>query len=341
MLQTKDRIQVMTELGRLIKNRGGDQWEAVIQKAYIYNKWFTPENIRLALDALSERFLTEETLTSWLAPYSLPDHPAKEQCIGIVMAGNIPLVGFHDLLCVFMSGHKAMFKLSEKDNVLLPFLLELLKEINPRTEEYLQVVEKLSRFDAVIATGSDNSSRYFEAYFGKYPHIIRKNRNAIAVLNGQESDTDLLALGKDVFQYFGLGCRSVSKLYVPLGYGFETLLTAMHEYREIVLHDKYKNNFDYNYTLLILNQVPHLANGCILLTEDKAIPSRIASLHYEYYHDPVELPSELQIHKSDIQCIVSQSAWNDLPVVPFGKAQQPGLMDYADGVDTLAFLLGL
>ncbi|MEL6637336.1 MAG: acyl-CoA reductase, partial [Bacteroidota bacterium] len=202
-------------------------------------------------------------------------------------------------------------------------------------------VEKLEGYDAVIATGSNNSARYFEAYFGRKPHIIRRNRNGVAVLTGRETAADLAGIADDALAYFGLGCRNVSKLYVPEGYRFEPLLEALHEHRELVLHNKYKNNFDYNYTLLILNRVEHLANGCVLLIEDRALPSRIASLHYEYYADDDQLRRELGERTADIQCVVSAEALEGWKRIAPGQAQQPGLRDYADGVDTVQFLLGL
>jgi Acyl-CoA reductase (LuxC) len=342
MVQTRHtRIQTMVRLGELFRDRSSERWQEVLHKAYVYNKWFTIENSQAAFEALADSFLREDILRQWLSAYQIPEVTEKPKRVAIVMAGNIPMVGFHDLLCVYLSGNIALLKLSDKDNVLIPFVIDLLKEIDPATEAYFEVVERLFDFDAVIATGSDNSSRYFEAYFGKYPHIIRRNRNSVAVLSGRESTEELIALGKDVFQYFGLGCRNVAKLYVPEGYDFDPLLTALHEYRELQHHDKYKNNFDYNYTLLILNKIPYRANGCILLTEDKAIASRIASLHYEFYNNTATLEKELSALSDKIQCIVGQEGLIGLPTLPFGQAQCPGLGDYADGVDTMGFLVSI
>ena len=203
------------------------------------------------------------------------------------------------------------------------------------------MMDRLANFDAVIATGSNNTARYFDQYFGKYPNIIRKNRNAIAVLDGKENESELKALGRDVFQFFGLGCRNVSKVYLPKGYEFEPLLEALHTYNELVLHNKYKNNFDYNYTLLIMNKIPHQSNGCVLMTEDTSLQSRIASLHYEYYEDKDQLQKDLENKKEEIQCAVGRVDLDGISVFPFGKAQQPALMDYADGVDTMEFLLSI
>ncbi len=273
--------------------------------------------------------------------YPVSDSLHPEKTIGLIMAGNIPLVGFHDWLCVFAAGYRAKVKLSDKDKRLLPLLVKKMGEWVFESWEYTEFVpenEPVKGFDAVIATGSNNTARYFEQYFAKYPHIIRRNRNAVAVLNGLETLPDLYALGRDIFAYFGLGCRNVSKLYVPHGYHFDTLLEALHEYRDIVHHDKYKNNFDYNLTLLLLNQLPYKNNGCLLLKEDPALSSRIASVHYEYYDDLSDIDRLLAEKKDDIQCVVSNMQLRDFTALPFGKSQEPGLNDYADGVDVMRFL---
>ncbi len=337
-MNSKERIQVLIELGERLK-KPSEYRDAVIHRTSYENQWFTKENQQRSIEAIAHHFLDPEKLGQWLAKYPIKENSNAVK-VGIIMAGNIPLVGFHDLLCVFVSGHQAIVKLSDKDPYLLPYLLKELKDIDPRTESYFQLVAKLKGFDAIIATGSNNSFRYFDAYFGKYPHIIRRNRNAVAVLTGEESSQELNALGKDVFQYFGLGCRNVSKLYVPQSYDFEPLLEALHEHRQIIEHNKYKNNFDYNYALLVLNKEKYMANGCVLLMENEAIASRIASLHYEFYDNLDVLKTGLEHQKEAIQCIVAK---NDLlpNAIPFGKAQQPELWDYADGVDTMGFLLGL
>ncbi|MFK7807480.1 MAG: acyl-CoA reductase [Saprospiraceae bacterium] len=343
MLTLRTRIDIMARLGELFQDRTSDRWQAIMHKAYVHNKWFTIENINVSFDAIANAFLERSKLENWLVDYDIPEERKEAKAVAIIMAGNIPMVGFHDLLCVFMAGHKAQLKVSDKDKILIPFVISLLEEIDPATAGYFEIVEKLEKFDAVIATGSDNSSRYFETYFSKYPNIIRKNRNSVAVLTGEETRDELVALGKDVFRYFGLGCRNVSKVYLPEGYNFEPLLEALHEYREIQHHDKYKNNFDYNYTLLILNQIVYKANGCIIMTEDKAIVSRIACLHYEFYNNnnTSTLEKELTDSLEKIQCIVGKEESLSLTTVKFGEAQEPGLKDYADGVDTMAFLAGI
>lgn len=334
------RIEAILELGRRL--REPDEYRsAILSRTSFHNPWFTLDNQERAIASVAQHFLAEAPLRAWLAAYPLPE-PAQPRQVGLVMAGNIPMVGFHDFLCVFLSGHHALIKLSDKDPYLFPYLLQQLTAINPEAKTRFQLQERLSGMDAVIATGSNNTARYFEAYFGKYPHIIRKNRNGVAVLTGRESDDQLKALGKDVFRYFGLGCRNVSKLYVPEGYVFDPLLEALYEYREIVLHSKYKNNFDYHYASYLLNRLPFLANGCVLLSENAAIPSPVACLHYAYYRNIPELEQELAASAAEIQVVVTaQPPTLSFPSVPFGQAQEPGLADYADGVDTLAFLMNI
>ena len=262
--------------------------------------------------------------------------------VGLVLAGNIPLVGFHDILCVFVAGHQSVIKLSDKDPFLLPMLLDFLKEIDAQTAAYFSTTtERLGGFDAVIATGSNNSARYFEAYFGKYPNIIRKNRNAVGILRGTETAEELRLLGNDILQYFGLGCRNVSKLYLPKGYNFTLLLETLHERNDIVLHDKYKNNFDYNFTLLILNKIKYESNGCLLMREAEEIASPISMVYYEFYDDLKGLSKTLQAKKEEIQLVVASSPIENLKTFNFGEAQKPSLSDYADGVDTLQFLINL
>lgn len=336
-----ERIEALATLGKRLLEPS-DEREAIMRRTANNNSWFTIDNQKKAISEIATHFLNKEMLGNWVKNYdylqtSTDDRPRKT--VGLVMAGNIPLVGFHDILCVFVSGNKAKIKLSDKDPFLLPHLFQILKDIDPRTADFLQITEGfLKDFDAVIATGSNNSARYFEAYFGKYPHIIRKNRNAVAILRGAETAEDLELLGKDVFTYFGLGCRNVSKIYVPIGYDFHPLLTAFHEFREIVQHDKYKNNFDYNFTLLILNKIKHEANGCILMRESTDLASPIAVLYYEYYDDLTDLKINLWERRDEIQLIVAKDRVEGLPSFYFGEAQKPSLTDYADGVDTMAFL---
>lgn len=338
-MKLSQRIQALIQLGKHLRGQD-DELQAIIQRTAYHNPWFTTENQERAIQAIAEQFLSETTLQEWLSRYNIPEETTPKT-VGLVMAGNLPLVGFHDVLCVFVAGHKCKIKLSEKDPYLLPYLLKVLAQIDPATEAYFEWAERLKEIDAVIATGSNNSARYFEAYFGKYPHIIRKNRNGIAVLSGTESPEDLHELGHDIFRYFGMGCRNVSKLYLPRGYDFIPLLEALHEYRDIILHDKYKNNFDYNFALYILNKVKYQGNGCILMIEEASLSSRIAALHYEYYDSLEEIGKELERRAEEIQCIIAQPDLLNTKTFPFGKSQEPALWDYPDGVDSMGFLLDL
>ena len=336
-MQRNERIKALVELGHRL-SQPNEYLEAIMHRSFYHNKWFTIENQQLAIQAIAQQFLEAEKLKTWVDHYDLKE-PKSPQKVGIIMAGNIPLVGFHDLLCVFVAGHYSQIKLSEKDQFLLPYIIKLLGEIDSRSGAYFEVSNKLKNFDAVIATGSDNSARYFEAYFGKYPHIIRKNRNAIAVLTGTETESQFAGLGTDIFQFFGLGCRNVSKLYVPTGYNFDFFLEYLHDHhKRIVLNEKYKNNFDYNYAMYVINKEPFKAIGCLLLIEKEDIPSRIASLHYEYYDSLKAVDEQLQQKAHQIQCVIAGEGFLSTATTPFGKAQRPTLMDYPDGVDVLNFL---
>jgi hypothetical protein len=329
----------LTDLVRLGEHLSGpdDYLDAVIKRTAYHNPWFTEENQRESITAIAKQFLDPQRLRDWLADYRLTE-PAQPQRVGLVLAGNIPLVGFHDVLSVFVTGHRAVIKLSDKDPYLLPYLVKLLARFDERAADYFTFVEKLRDYDAVIATGSNNSARYFEAYFKDHPHIIRRNRNGVAVLTGEESAEELHELGRDVFRYFGLGCRSIAKLFVPVGYDFDPLLTALHEFRQIQRHSKYKNNFDYNYALFLLNKVHYHANGSILITENESFQSHIAGLYYSTYSDLGELETTLRERADEIQLISARPGLLSLPTQPFGQAQEPALDDYADGVDTIAFL---
>ena len=337
-MNLKERVASLVDLGNYLQ-KNDEKLQALVKATYHQNRWFTEENTYKAINAISKQFLQKELLENWLSSYKISDEAPIT--VGMIMAGNIPLVGFHDLICVFLAGHQSKIKLSEKDKLLIPHFIKVMEEQNPEVSKYFDFVEKLEGFDAVIATGSNNSARYFEAYFGKYPNIIRKNRNAVAVLTGEETKDQLLSLGTDVFQYFGLGCRNVSKLYLPRNFNFKPLLEAFHEFRDIVLHDKYKNNFDYNYTLLILNKIPYEANGCILMNEAPSLQSRIAQLHYEFYENVEDLKEKIDDKIDEIQCVIGDPKSFDFDLIPFGEAQSPGLADYADGVDVIDFLIQL
>jgi hypothetical protein len=313
----------------------------LIEESPITNPWFTKTNVRSALDNIGKS-LTLESLNHWTEMYTGKlnnERPVRR--VGVVMAGNIPLVGFHDFLCVLLSGNIIIARLSSDDNRLLPALASRLIEIEPDLADYIIFCEeKLENFDAVIATGSNNTSRYFEYYFRNVPHIIRKNRNGIAVITGSETDDALALLGQDVFMYFGLGCRSVSKVFVPKGYSFDRMFQSLQVFSEVGDHNKYRNNYDYYKSIYLINRQKHLDNGFLLLKEDQTMASPPSVLYFEEYEDVKKLNIRLKAEHGQIQCIVSHSPEID-GAIPFGRAQQPELWDYADGMDTLAFLLNL
>ena len=313
-------------------------FEMVITKAQHQNGWFTRENLLFALKQWAD-LLTEDHLTQWLSAYKIENEDSPKT-IGIVMAGNIPMVGFHDFLCVLCSGNKVLAKLSSNDKVLLPFLAQYLIEQEPLFAERIEFTEgKLEDFDAVIATGSNNTSRYFEHYFGKKPNIIRKNRNSVAVLTGNETQEELQALGEDIFRYYGLGCRNVSKIFVPADYDFDSFFNAVFKYSDIINQHKYANNYDYNKAVYLMSDFQIRDNGFLIVKEDEGFASPIAALFYSRYESEAELRKDLAENEEQIQCVVSKR--ENLDDVPFGETQKPQLHDYADGVDTMEFLLKL
>ena len=301
------------------------------------NSWFKREQLEFAFKSWSDA-LTNDNLTKWLSDYDLTDDKLKT--IGLILAGNVPMVGFHDVLSVLMSGNKALIKLSSNDELLIPVLLKYLSSIEPQFKDRYEITkDKLQNFDAVIATGSDNTARYFDYYFGKYPNIIRKNRNSVAVLNGSESKEDLIALGEDIFRYYGLGCRNVSKLFVPKDYNFDQFFEGMFSQKDIIDDDKYANNYDYNKAVFLMSNFKLLDNGFMTIKEDTSYTSPISSVFYEFYDDVNAVKDRLNADKDKIQCVVSnQIIENSLP---FGSTQKPELWDYADNVDTMKFLLSL
>lgn len=330
MTPLNDKIKNLAALGRYMK---GDSaaWIAAKEGAVQGNQWFTPEHIDLAADNIARAFLQEEKLQAWMNAYTLS---TQQKTVGITMAGNIPLVGFHDFLCAYLSGHKALLKYSSKDQVLLPHLLDVLAENDQGITAQVQAAEQLKHCDAYIATGSNNSARYFEQYFARYPHIIRRNRTSVAILEGTETQEELQALADDVFLYFGLGCRNVTQVCVPEGYDFAPLFEAFGRYKDLINHHKYRNNYDYYLAIYLLNKVPYLSNEAVLLVQNDTPFSAVSVLHYRYYQDRDALFEELK-HSNDLQCVVGKA------YTPFGRAQVPDLEDYADGVDTMAFLCGL
>lgn len=332
-MNLQERKEILVRLGNYLQAADED-WQRATKKASAENAWFTPEFIALSVNNISRQFLTEQSLQDLIDRYSIPSDNPSPKKVGIVMAGNIPLVGFHDLLCTFLTGHYAVIKLSSKDAVLMRFVVTKLIEWNAAAAPYFTFGEMLKGCDVYIATGSNNTSNYFEFYFAKYPHIIRKNRTSVALLTGQESAVELEQLADDVYQFFGLGCRNVTKIFVPENYNFEPLLEAFKKYYDLADHQKYKNNYDYNLAIHLLNKRYFMSNQSLLLVEDASPFSRIGELHYEYYQDAGAVRERLSGDET-IQCVVGRGD------VPFGKAQRPGICDFADGVDTVQFLLNL
>lgn len=311
------------------------KFQDVVSKAHHHNGWFTEENIIYCFRQWAA-ILTEDNLEAWLLHYKLKLNDPKT--VALIMAGNIPLVGFHDLLAVVITGNRALVKLSSNDKLLLPLITDYLKHVAPHLENSIQFTEeKMDGFDAVIATGSNNTARYFEYYFGNKPNIIRKNRNSVAILKGNETNGELKALGEDVFRYYGLGCRSVSKLFVPADYNFDIFFQAIYDYKDIINLTKYANNYDYNKAVYLMSEFKILDNGFLILKEDSSYSSPIASLFYERYDDLNSLKERLDDDKEQIQCIVGNGVLSD--EIQFGETQKPALNDYADDIDTVEFLL--
>ena len=327
-----DRIKSFESLGNRLKNLSEEELKELCLGALNENAWFVEDNVKLALEGIG-LFLNQSIIEEWLSHYNLNELEPKK--VGLITAGNIPLVGFHDVMCVILSGHHLLIKMSSKDGVLLKFVLDELFKIQPEFKHQVTFVERLNEADAFIATGSDNSARYFEYYFKNKPHVIRKNRTSIAVLTGKEMVEDFENLGKDIFQYYGLGCRNVSKAFVPKGYDFKPLLDNLQSFEPVIHHHKYRNNYDYNKSIYLVNREPFLDTEFLLVRESNEMVSPISVLYYQEYKDKNELESLLSEHADKIQCVVGADH------IPFGQAQKPAVSDYADGVDTIAFLAGL
>lgn len=331
-MSSTEKVAALVRLGQYLASND-PELQSVKERASQANGWFTPEFIDLSLQNICRYYLDGPTLTAWLQSYNgIP--PAHPRIIGIVAAGNIPLVCFHDWLCGFVSGHQVRLKLSSKDVVLMQHILDKMSSWYTEYAEQTVVMEMLKNCDAYIATGSNNSARYFHYYFAQYPHIIRRNRTSVAILDGTETPGELTSLADDALLYFGLGCRNVTKVFVPEGYNFVPLLDAFRKYNYLADYHKFKNNYDYNLALVLLNSSPYMTNESILLHESPSLFSPISMLHYSYYTDYKAQVGELQGHE-DLQCLVGHG------FTPFGTAQQPSLTDYADGIDTMSFLTSL
>lgn len=334
----QERISSFSALGRRINSLSDEEFSSLARQVENNNNWFTPEQTRSALNGIS-RFLDEPSLKHWLQSYAISDVvPAKS--VGLLMAGNIPAVGFHDFICVLLSGHKVHIKLSSSDQILIKWLAAELTSIDPRYEALIRFEDMLKGKDAYIATGSDNAARYFNYYFGKYPHIIRKNRTSVGILDGNETPEDFRKLGLDIFQYFGLGCRNVSKLYLQNKNQLQDFLNAIQGFHFMASHHKYLNNYEYNKAVYLVNGEAHLDNGFLLVKESGQLVSPISVLYFEPFAGQDELDRKIHDQEEKIQCIVSRDGWYS-GSVGFGQSQSPEVSDYADHIDTMQFLVGL
>jgi len=331
-MNIKDRIRAFSKLEDKIQQLSADEIDHLASSAHNLNGWFTRESVTQALEGI-RYMLNEKKLASWVQGYDLGD--VTPRVVGIVMAGNIPLVGFHDLLSVLISGHFAAIKPSSDDHFLAQTIVDWIIEIEPRFKKNIEIREKLTNIDAVIATGSDNTARYFEYYFRDIPNVIRKNRTSVAILTGEESGDELKGLGQDIFSYYGLGCRNVSKIFTPKGYDIREVFPHFEPYQEVINHHKYRNNYDYYKSIYLVNKTPHLDTGFLLVNSTNELVSPISVLFHQAYDSVENLQKILDDQRDKIQCIAGQG------FVPFGKAQQPELWDYADDVDTLKFLTQL
>ena len=345
-MNLNDRIELVSELGQFFKkyldtnydNTNDDNliaFEKTIQQAKLNNPWFTDQNMKVNLSYWAEK-LNKYDLTQWMNNYDTMNVSSKN--VAIIMAGNIPLVGFHDFLSVFLSGHNSIIKLSSNDKHILPFLTNLMISINNELSKKIIYIEgKLQGYDAVIATGSNNTSRYFEYYFKNKKSIIRKNRNSIAVLDGSENEDDLSLLGDDIFTYFGLGCRSISKLYVPENYCFDLFFNSIFKWNDLINSHKYANNYDYNKAIYLMSEYKFFDNGFFMVKEGSELYSPISTINYEFYNDISTLKQKIKADDKDIQCIVSNTEIENK--INFGETQKPSLSQYADNIDVVEFLL--
>lgn len=350
-MNSRDKIKAFQQLGQFmgqtqkredtpalkgINDYFYEDFKQIIQEAELHNPWFTRANIHYALHTWSDA-LQIAPLEKWLRNYE-PLQRDSPQKVAVIMAGNIPLVGFHDFMAVLLSGHKVLVKPSSDDDKLLPFLAQILVALEKRFAAFIEFADgNITNFDAVIATGSDNSARYFEQYFGKYPHIIRKNRSSLAVIREATTTAQLELLAEDVFRYFGLGCRSVSKLLLPKGYNTDRLFEAFYQFKNLSDHQKYGHNLDYYRAIFLMEKIPFLENGFLILKEDSGLHAPTGVLYYEYYKDEAERQAKLHAWQPELQCVVGDTV-NGADEVPFGESQKPPLHAYADNVDTMKFL---
>ena len=337
------KIQILSEFGKKLNKLLNDYNENtlsiydqnILTKASAVNPWFTLDNILYGLRYWAA-VLHEQNLEDWLSEYQSESEP-ESKTIGVISAGNVPFVGLHDLICIYLSGHSAVIKTSSDDPVLTRWIVNILSEIDPQVSSQLVFQDKLSGIDAVIATGSNNSARYFEYYFGKYPHIIRKNRNSVAIITSETTDDQLRKLADDVFVYFGLGCRSVSKLYLPYSFDIQRIFAAFSDWKHIIQHHRYASNYDYNRVVFMMGNEPILENGFFILRNHSLLATPVSVLHYEFYESKEQIQSEIQSKQSAIQCVIGSQ--NEICTDDFGYAQWPSIDSYSDGIDTMKFLI--
>lgn len=331
MISQKDLISAFCHLSTILEDKNQDLIN-VINQSYANNNWLTSDNYWKSINHWKGS-LTQDKIQEFISDYPIAPKP---QTIGIIMAGNIPMVGFHDLLCVLLMGHTAQVKYSSDDPYVIEYLINCLKSYNPKLNNRIVVTERLQSIDAVIATGSNNSFRYFESYFKHLPRLLRKNRKSIAILDGSETEKEYELLAHDILTYFGLGCRNVSQLFIPNGRPIEKILDCMMDYSHLINHNKYANNYTYHKALLLMNSEQHLDTGFLLPKRRRDLLSPLACIHYDFYESIDEIDDFISKNKEDIQCIVGNYSSTD--VIPFGKAQYPDLKDFADNKNTLEFL---
>jgi hypothetical protein len=339
-MNISERCALLINLGKSLQNLSELSLSETIMRAELENQWFTVENIRLSFSAIRDQFLTKEALESVVNFYKIDDNIAQKK-VGLVLAGNIPIVGWHDVMCTFLTGHISQIKYSAKDKVLMSWMINKMISLDERANQYFEIVEKLQNYDAAIATGSNNTATHFEYYFSHVPNIIRRNRNSVAVVTGNEKVEDIISLGIDVFTYFGLGCRNVSAILIPVDYDVTFLFEAWEDHRDLINHNKYKNNHDYNVALYLLNLEKFLHNEFLILKESEQIISRIATLHYIRYSTIADVRIWIKTHEKEIQCVVCTTELSGIETVRPGQSQCPSINTFADGEDTIQFLLGL
>jgi len=334
------RLNLLAQLGDYLQS--DDEFlKAVMHRTAYNNKWLTIENSNKVAHAIGKHCLNKTALKEWVQQYNYKKESTPKK-VAIILSGNVPFAGLQDVIAVFAAGHQSFIKVADTDEYLIPHLIKQMMAWEPTSASYFEINDSIKGFDAILTNNAGNSNPYFDKYFKNYPSLIRKDQHSIALLDGQESDAELLALGNDIFANYGLGKENISKIYVPEGYDFHRLLEVLHEYKEVVLNSKYKNNFDYNYSLYLLNNVKYHANGCILMTESELINSRIACLHYEFYQDAGTFAVKWnKKFLEGIKYIVSRQAISGLSTILPGTTQIPSLFNYADDVDTMAFLLDL